>query len=51
VELKTGKDVVVATGSWWLKRSAQLEPAGLLYARDRHNLVLLPFKSVLAAVS
>ena len=51
VQLKTGKDVVVATGSWWLKRSAQLEPAGLLYARDRHNLVLLPFKNVLGAVS
>lgn len=51
VQLKTGKDVVIASGSWWLKSSAQLEPAGLLYARDRHNLVLVPFKNVLAAVS
>jgi hypothetical protein len=50
VELKTGKDVVVATGTW-LGHSAELEPAGLLYARDRHNLVLIPFKNVLGAVS
>jgi hypothetical protein len=51
VELKTGKDVIVATGTWLGRRSAQLEPAGLLYARDRHNLVLVPFKNVLGAVS
>jgi hypothetical protein len=51
VLLKTGKDVVVATSKWQLRQSAELEPAGLLYATDRHNLVLLPFKNVLAAVS
>jgi hypothetical protein len=51
VQLKTGKDVVVAPGNWQLRQSAELEPAGLLYAKDRHNLVLLPFKNVLAAVS
>jgi hypothetical protein len=51
VQLKTGKDVVVATGNYELLRSAELEPAGLLYARDRHNLVLIPFARVLAAVS
>lgn len=51
VNLKTGKDVVVASGNWQLRQSAELEPGGLLYARDRHNLVLLPFKQVLAAVS
>ena len=51
LQLKTGKDVVVATGNFQLRRSAELEPAGLLYARDRHNLVLIPFKRVLAAVS
>ncbi|HEV2713138.1 MAG TPA: hypothetical protein VGU26_08580, partial [Gaiellaceae bacterium] len=51
LQLKTGKDVVVATGNFQLRQSAELEPAGLLYARDRHNLVLMPFKHVLAAVS
>lgn len=51
VRLSTGKDVVVATGTWWGLKSAELEPAGLLYARDRHNLVLVPFKKVVAAVS
>ncbi len=51
VQLKTGKDVVVATGNWQLRQSAELEPAGLLYATDRHTLVLLPFKNVLATVS
>lgn len=51
LHLRTGKDAVVATGNWQLRRSAELEPAGLLYARDRHNLVLVPFKRVLAAVS
>lgn len=51
VRLRTGKDVVVASGNWQQRQSAELEPAGLLYARDRHNLVLLPFKMVAAAVS
>jgi hypothetical protein len=51
LHLRTGKDADIATGSWQLRRSAELEPAGLLYARDRHNLVLVPFKRVLAAVS
>jgi hypothetical protein len=51
VHLRTGKDVVVANGNWQLRQSAELDAAGLLYARDRHNLVLVPFKRVLAAVS
>jgi hypothetical protein len=51
LNLRTGKDVVVASGNWQLRQSAELDAAGLLYARDRHNLVLVPFKQVLAAVS
>jgi hypothetical protein len=51
LNLKTGKDVVVASGGYQLRRSAELEPAGLLYARDRRNLVFIPFKRMLAAVS
>jgi hypothetical protein len=51
LNVKTGKDVVVATGGYHLRRSAELEPAGLLYARDRRSLVFIPFTRVLAAVS
>jgi hypothetical protein len=51
LHLATGKDVVLATGRWFLRRSVELESAGLLYARDRHNLVFVPLRRVLAAVS
>jgi hypothetical protein len=51
LHLTTGKDVVLATGRWYLRRSAELEAPGLVYARDRHNLVFIPLKRVLAAVS
>lgn len=50
LHLATGKDVVLATGRWFLRRSVELESAGLLYARDRHNLVFVPLRRVLAAV-
>ena len=51
VNLRSGRNAVVARGNWQQRQNAELDAAGLLYARDRHNLVLLPLKRVLAAVS
>ena len=51
LQLKTGKDVVFARGSFWSGRGVEIEAPGLVYKRDNHALVFVPLKRVLAAVS
>jgi hypothetical protein len=53
LQLTTGKDVVVGTGTYEgrPRRDVELEAPGLVYAKNPHTLVFIPRGRLLAAVS
>jgi hypothetical protein len=53
LKLATGKDVVVGVGvdEGRPRRVVQIEAPGLVYAKNSHTLVFVPFGRLLAAVS
>jgi hypothetical protein len=53
LQLTTGKDVVVGTGTYEgrPRRDVQLEAPGLVYAKNLRTIVFIPRGRLLAAVS